>query len=157
MSAPNKTIATERAFSLPLNTVWKAWSDAETMKKWWGPKEYTCPYCTIDFKLGGKYFNAMQGPDGKKIWGTGTYKEIIRHKKLVYTDSFADEKGNIVDASYYNMPGNWPKEMLVTVELEEDGDKTVMKLHHAGLPPEMADDCVKGWNSSFDKLEMELQ
>ena len=35
-----KTITIKRTFNLPLNTVWKAWTDPETMKKWWGPEEY---------------------------------------------------------------------------------------------------------------------
>src|SRR5687767_2637292 len=103
-----ETIDIKRTFDLPLATMWKAWSEAETMKKWWGPKEYTCPDCTIDFRVGGKYLASMQGEDGKKIWSTGTYKDIIPQKRIVQTDSFSDSKGNIVPASEYNMPGEWP-------------------------------------------------
>jgi uncharacterized protein YndB with AHSA1/START domain len=152
-----KTISLERTFSLPLDTVWKAWTEPEYFKKWWGPKEYTCPNCTIDFRIGGKVLAAMQGPDGKKVWSTGTYKEIIDHKKIVVTDSFADNEGNVVKASYYDMPGEWPKELLVTIQFEEKDGKTNMKLQHAGLPLEMAEDCIKGWQSSFDKLETNIK
>jgi hypothetical protein len=42
----------------------------------------------------------------KKIWSTGRYKEIIPLRKIVLTDSFADSEGNIVPASFYNMPEN---------------------------------------------------
>jgi uncharacterized protein YndB with AHSA1/START domain len=152
-----KTISVKRTFNLPLNKVWKAWTEPESFKKWWGPKEYTCPDCTIDFKVGGKYLNSMQGADGKKIWSTGTYKEIIPLKKIVYTDSFADSKGNVVPASVYNMSGDWAMELLVTVEFEETAGKTDMTLKHTGLPPEMTDDCMKGWQSSCDKLESNLK
>ncbi len=148
-----QTITIKRQFNLPLNTVWKAWTEVESCKKWWGPKEYTCTSCAIDFKVGGKNLSAMKSPDGKEIWSTGTYKEIIPMKKIVVTDSFADKSGNIVPASQYNMPGEWPMELMLTLEFEEVSGNTNMTLHHAGLPADMANDCVKGWQSSFDKLE----
>lgn len=153
-SEKQKTITIKRTFNLPLSTVWKAWIDPESCKKWWAPEEFTCPSCTIDFKVGGNYLNSMKGPDGIEIWSTGTYKEIIPLKKIVSTDNFSDSKGNIVPASYYKMPGEWSSELLVTVEFEEVDGKTNMHLQHSGLPAEIADDCIKGWQSMFDKLEM---
>ncbi|OSZ77923.1 hypothetical protein CAP36_14405 [Chitinophagaceae bacterium IBVUCB2] len=148
-----KVLTIKRTFDLPLATVWKAWSDEKSLKKWWGPKEYTCPDCTIDFRVGGKFLASMLGEDGKKFWSTGTYKEIIPMKKIVNTDSFSDSEGNIVPASYYDMPGDWGFELLVTVEFEEVNGKTNIKLQHEGLPAEMIEDCTKGWQSSLDKIE----
>ncbi|MES2379590.1 MAG: SRPBCC domain-containing protein [Bacteroidota bacterium] len=151
-----KTITIERTFNSPLAAVWKAWSEPESLKKWFSPEEYTAPNSTINFTVGGKYFNSMQAPDGKVTWSTGTYKEIVPLKKIVYSDSFADAQGNIVPASYYGMPGDWDLELRVTVEFEEWDGKTKMKLQHEGLPIEVADDCKQGWNSCFDKLERAL-
>lgn len=146
-----KTILVNRTFDLPLATVWKAWTEAESMKKWWGPEEYTCPDCSIDFKVGGKYLASMQAANGKKVWSTSTYKEIIPLKKIVNTDSFADSEGNIVPASYYKMEGEWELELQVTTEFEQVNGKTSISLQHAGLPAEISEDCMKGWQSSFDK------
>lgn len=148
-----KTISIERTFNLPLNTIWKAWTEPESCKKWWGPKGYTCPSCSIDFKAGGKYLISMKGEDEKEIWSTGIYQEIIPLKKIVYTDSFADNEGNIVPAAYYKMPGDWAMEAIVTLDFEEVNGKTNMILTHTGLPAEMGDECMKGWQSMFDKLE----
>lgn len=153
----HKTITIKRTFNLPLSAVWKAWTEPESMKKWWGPKEYTCPDCSIDFKVGGKFLASMQGADGKKIWSTGTYKEIVPLKKIVNTDSFADSTGNIVPASYYKMSGDWGLELLVTTEFEEVDGKTNISLQHAGLPVELSDECMQGWQSSFDKLESNMK
>lgn len=152
-----KTISIERTFDLPLATVWKAWTDAESMKKWFSPETYTTPSATIDFRVGGSYFFSMKAPDGKETWSKGTYEEIVPSKKIVYSDSFADADGNIVPASYYNMTGDWDLELKVTVEFEEEDGKTKMKLQHEGLPSEMAEDCKKGWQSCFDKLEREFK
>ena len=75
------------------------------LKNGGGPKNFTCPTCEIDFKVGGKYLNCMRSPDGKDFWSTGTYQEIVILERIVYTDSFSDEKGNVVPSTYYGMAG----------------------------------------------------
>jgi len=152
-SAFQNEIVINRVFNLPVSVVWLAWTDAEYFKKWWGPRGFTCPSSKMEAKVGGKYLNCMRGPDGKEFWSTGVVKELIPERKLVVTDSFSDEKGNIKPASEYGMPGDWPKELLITVYLEEADGATKMKLRHQGIPAEMREDCIKGWNESFDKLE----
>ncbi len=99
----------------------------------------------------------MRGPDGKDNWSIGIVKEIIPEKKLVITDSFADEKGNIVPAADYGLPGDWPRETLITIELQEADGATKFKLRHEGIPGEAHDDCVKGWSECLDKLEKNVK
>ena len=152
-SALQNEIVINRVFNLPVSVVWLAWTDAEYFKKWWGPRGFTCPSSKMEAKVGGKYLSCMRGPDGKEFWSTGVVKELIPERKLVVTDSFSDDKGNIKPASEYGMPGDWPKELLITVYLEEADGATKMKLKHQGIPGEMREDCIKGWNESFDKLE----
>jgi len=152
----HKTITIVRTLNLPLETVWKAWTDHESFKKWWGPKEYTCSNSAIDFKVGGKYLNSMKAVDGTEIWSTGTYTEIVPQQKIVYTDSFADSEGNIVPSSYYKMP-EMPMELVVTLTFEAMGDKTNMVMESTGVPAEIGDECIKGWQSSFDKLESNVK
>jgi len=152
-SALQNEIVINRVFNLPVSVVWLAWTDTEYFKKWWGPRGFTCPSSKMEARVGGKYLNCMRGPDGKEYWSTGVVKELIPERKLVVTDSFSDDKGNIKPASEYGMPGNWPKELLITVYLEEADGATKMKLKHQGIPNEMREDCIKGWNESFDKLE----
>lgn len=152
-----KTVSIKRTFNIPLDSVWKAWTDPETFRKWWGPEGYTCPYCSIDFVVGGKYLASMQGEDGKEIWSTGMYKEIVPREKIVVTDSFSDSKGNIVPASDYDMAGEWPSALIVTVEFAEVDGKTNMSLQQVGIPEQAYEDCVKGWQSSFDKFERNIK
>ena len=153
----SKDLTITRTFNLPVSRVWQAWTDPETCKKWWGPKDYTCPDAFIDLKVGGKYLSSMLSPEGHKFWSTGKYQEIVPFEKLRMTDSFSDENGNIVAASDLNMPGNWPLELTVTLDFEETDGKTTMHLRHEGLPPEILEDCKTGWQQSFDKLERELK
>jgi uncharacterized protein YndB with AHSA1/START domain len=51
------------------------------------------------------------------IGARGTYREIIPQERIVFSDSFADEKGNVVPATQYGMSADFPLEMLVTVNL----------------------------------------
>ena len=152
-AAIKKDIIIDRVFNLPVSKLWQAWTEPESLKKWWAPKDYTCPYCSIDLKVGGKYLNCMCSAKGEEIWSTGFYQQIIPEKKLVYTDSFSDDKGNVIPASDLNMPGDWPMECQVTVTFEETGGKTAMHLQHVGIPAAMHDDCINGWNQCFDKIE----
>ena len=156
-SALQNELVIRRVFNLPVSKVWRALTEAEEFKKWWGPRGFTCPYSKMEARVGGKYLNCMRAPDGKEFWSTGVVKEFIPEKKLVLTDHFSDDKGNIKSASEYGMPGDWPMELLITFELQEANGGTKFRLQHQGIPEEMHDDCVKGWNESFDKLERNIK
>ncbi|KAB2891168.1 MAG: SRPBCC domain-containing protein [Desulfobulbaceae bacterium] len=142
-----------RHFAAPRMQVWKAWTEPERFKQWWGPKNFTTPYCRIDLRPGGTYLNCMRSPDGREYWSTGIYREVQPPSLLFCTDSFADADGNIVPASHYGMGGDWPLELLVTLTLREQYGGTRLTLRHAGIPAgEMRDLTETGWQESFDKL-----
>jgi uncharacterized protein YndB with AHSA1/START domain len=42
-----------RLFDAPIEEVWKAWSDPEYVKQWWGPNGFTAPLARMDFRQGG--------------------------------------------------------------------------------------------------------
>lgn len=142
-----------RILEAPREHVWKAWTDPETFMRWWGPKGFTAPVCTIDLRPGGKYLNCMRSPDGKDYWSTGVYREVMEPERIVATDSFADEHGDVVPATHYGMSSDLPLEMLLIVTFEEQEGKTKLTLKHIGLPPgEDQDGARSGWNESLDKL-----
>jgi len=156
-----QALVIERIFDAPRELVWKAWTDPVQLKRWWGPKIFTSPAAEIDFRVGGKYLFAMRSPEfneGQSIWSTGVYREIVPLERIVCTDCFADENGNVVPASHYGMTEDFPLEMLVTVTFEEIDGKTRMTLRHEGLPAgEMIQGAEVGWNESFDKLAESLK
>lgn len=155
-SGGQKTVAIERELELPIAKVWSAWTEAESFKKWWGPYDYTCPYCRIDPHEGGKYLASMKGPDGNEIYSGGIFQEIIPNRKLVMTDNFTNSEGEVVPAPA-GLKGDWSARPLITIEFEEHGDRTLMKLRHEGIPTEMHDDCITGWNQSIDKMEGKMK
>jgi uncharacterized protein YndB with AHSA1/START domain len=88
----------------------------------------------MDFRVNGKYLSCMRSPDGMDIWSTGVYTEIVPFEKIVCTDNFSDEKGNIVSASYYGMNSDFPQDLSVTVTFSDQNGKTKMVLQHIGFP-----------------------
>ncbi|MFH1066496.1 MAG: SRPBCC domain-containing protein [bacterium] len=156
-----KELVITRTFDAPRHLVWEAWTAPKKVMRWWGPKAFTSPVCKIDFRVGGKYLSCMRSDSGpeawqKGIWSTGVYTEIKPMGKIVCTDHFADEHGNIVPATHYGME-NFPSDLQITVNFEEiKGGKTKMTLQHAGLPKKMMEECRTGWNESFDKLAESL-
>ncbi|MDX1993194.1 MAG: SRPBCC domain-containing protein [bacterium] len=157
-SSQTKDLTIERMFDAPPELVWKAWTEPEHIMRWWGPKDFTSPACTVDLRVGGKYLFCMESPEGQQFWSTGTYQEIVPQQRLVYTDSFSDREGNIVPATYYGMSEDFPLQQLVTITFEAQGDRTKMTLTHRDFPvgndAEMAE---QGWNESLDKLAASLR
>lgn len=148
-----KTVSIQRTFDSPIDKIWNAWTKEEDLKKWWGPRAFDCPVSHIDFKVGGKYIASMRDKNkGDVTWSTGIYKEIIPQQKLVMTDSFSDSNGKIVSAYEAGMIGEWPTELIITVELKEDHGKTYMTLTQEPMPADMYEDCIKGWNECLDKM-----
>lgn len=146
-----------RDFAAPRELIWKAWTEPGLFRRWWGPKGFSTPVSMIDFQVGGRYQYCMRGagPDGvvRDYWGTGVYREIVPKERIVASDSFADEKGNVVPASHYGMPGKWPLELTVRVTFRKAGRGTRMILRHTGFPTAKVREMAgSGWNESFDKL-----
>jgi len=48
MDATAKEFITSRVFDAPREVVWKAFTDVEHMKQWWGPKGFTVVRADMD-------------------------------------------------------------------------------------------------------------
>lgn len=98
-----KTIFTEegsqlkvsRRFDAPVELVWRAWTEAELLDKWWAPKPWKSKTTHMSFKSGGYRLYAMISPEGEQHWSRNDYKEIDKHNFFSGQDSFSDEKGVI--------------------------------------------------------------
>ncbi|QWU16117.1 Uncharacterized conserved protein YndB, AHSA1/START domain [Paenibacillus sophorae] len=115
----------ERVFDAPRELVFKAFSEAEHLKHWWGPRGWTLPVCTVDFRPGGVWHYCMKCVDekqgdfyGMESWGKAVYQDIVEPEKIVYTDYFSDAEGNITEG----MPAS-----DITMEfIEQDGKTKVI-------------------------------
>jgi uncharacterized protein YndB with AHSA1/START domain len=77
MGSPEEGLALTRLFDAPRELVFAAWTDCEHFARWWGPKDFTTPHCSIDLRPGGRMHYCMRAPDGQEFWGLGIYREIV--------------------------------------------------------------------------------
>ncbi|MGD2159425.1 MAG: SRPBCC domain-containing protein [Anaerolineales bacterium] len=146
-----EAIVIERIFDAPVEVIWQMWTQPEHFKKWYGPQGFTVPVANMDLRVGGKRLICMESPDGSmKMWTTGEYVEIVTNERLVYTESPADEEGNVVSPAAMGMPDGYPATTEVSVLLEDLGGRTKMVMTHAGIPADSPG--RSGWEQAFDKL-----
>jgi len=129
-----------RTFDAPRALAFKAWSAAEHMVRWLGPKDYTAPHCTMDFRVGGAYRACIRSAEGKEYWMRGIYREIVAPERIVFTFSWEEE-------------GERGLENLVTITFAEQGDKTRMTFRQAFFESVSERDSHNGgWTSCFERL-----
>jgi uncharacterized protein YndB with AHSA1/START domain len=147
--APKEMVLT-RTFDAPRGLVFRAWTDPEHLKRWWGPHGFTNPVCEADARPGGAIRIDMTGPDGAVYPMTGTFHEVVEPERIVFTSrAFEDERGHAL------------LEVHNTVTFaERDGVTTLtIRAEVVTAAPEMAgavDGMEAGWTQSLDRLEAEV-
>ena len=158
MAQKNDEFTISRAFDAPRDKVWKAWTEAERLKQWWGPKGFTVTHCTVDLRPGGVMHYCLRSPDGQDMWGKFVYREIVKPEKLVFVVSFSDEKGAI---TRHPMNPEWPREILSTVTFAEQHRGTLITVrwiptHATELERKTFEDgrdgMKQGWGGTFDQF-----
>ncbi len=146
-------VVVERIFDAPIDLIWQMWVQPEHFKQWYGPQGFTVPVAEMDVRVGGKRLVCMemQTPEGNmKMWTVGEYTEIVPNQRLIYTESPADENGNLVSPSAMGMPDGYPATTEVIVQLEDLGERTKMIMTHAGVPADSG--AGGGWEQAFAKM-----
>ncbi len=87
-------IRVERSFNAPLHVVWDAWTQAEILDQWWGPKPWRAETTHLDFTEGGYWLYAMEGPAGEKHWCKADFITIHPKQYFAAIETFTDEDGN---------------------------------------------------------------
>ncbi|MDN5274621.1 MAG: hypothetical protein JWP06_522 [Candidatus Saccharibacteria bacterium] len=92
---------TEISFSLvldaPRELVFQTFSEAEHLRKWWGPKNCPVSSCTVDFRVGGEWRYSLRTSGGEEHWAKAIYDEITVNERIVFTDYFSTAEGDVID------------------------------------------------------------
>jgi uncharacterized protein YndB with AHSA1/START domain len=89
-----KTVLLSMEFDAELSMVWDAFTKAEILDKWYAPKPFVSKTKVMDFKVGGRRFYAMVGPDGKESWAIQKYTSITPKTNFKMFNVFADKDEN---------------------------------------------------------------
>src|SRR3954447_19387282 len=156
------TFVITRTFNAARERIFDAFTNAEEMKKWWGPKGFTIIASKMDLRPGGFYHYGMRTPDGSAMWGKFTYREIDKPSRIVLVNTFSDEAGGV---TRHPMAPTWPLQMLSTFLFEEDGDGTRLTIKWLPLDPTDEERATfeagragmtQGWSGTFEQLETYL-
>lgn len=154
-----KNVVVTRVINAPVEKVWKAWTESEYVKQWWGPIGFTCPVAEMDFRVGGKSLVCMQWPEemgGAKIYSTWNYSNIIPNQTIEFIFNFSDEKGNKLSPSEIGMPAGIPDDVFQSVTFNDLGNgQTEMTVSEFGYTSDQVVDLSKqGLEQSLDKMKV---
>ena len=111
-----------RVFDAPIEQVWKAWTDPELIKQWWGPNGFTSPLARIDFREGGTSLVCMSSPQFGDQYSTWHYQEIAPLQRIEYIHNLADKDGKKIDPTSVGMPPDFPQDLLNSVTFQALGE-----------------------------------
>jgi uncharacterized protein YndB with AHSA1/START domain len=62
-AADESTFVITRTFDAPRDLAWKAFTEPDRMKHWWGPKGFRVVAAKMDLRPGGIYHYGLRAPD----------------------------------------------------------------------------------------------
>jgi pimeloyl-ACP methyl ester carboxylesterase/uncharacterized protein YndB with AHSA1/START domain len=139
----DREIFLSRTLNAPVALVWEMWTDPQHIANWWGPNGFTNTISIMDLKPGGQWNLVMHGPDGTDYDNKSIFKEIIRHKRIVFDHV------------------SYPK-ITFTITFEARGDQTFLTWHMLFESAEVFLQVVKqhgaveGMKQNVEKLEAYL-
>lgn len=144
-AAPRPRLDFTREFAAPLETVFAAWSEAEVMRQWWGPRNFTCPVCECDATPGGAVMIHMRAPDGNVHLMSATVAEIEPPRRMVWVTEPQNAAGEPMFSGRIEM------------QFEAQGERTRVVIQIQNLwssaegTPFLAG-AVAGWTSMLERL-----
>jgi len=96
-------IVMTRDFDAPVEKVFKAYTDVEMIKKWWGGRTYKTTIDTFEPKAGGSWRFVQKGPDGTDYGFHGVFHEVAPNERIIWTFEFEGlpEAGHVTMETVY--------------------------------------------------------
>ena len=134
------SLTLRRHFRVSPAKVWRAWTDPQALKHWFGPEEIIdVPLAEVDLRVGGRFRVTMRAADGETHDVSGTYLEVVPERKLVFSWAWRSTP---------------ERESRVTVQLEPDAGGCELVLMHEQFFDQAAREAHEhGWSGALVKLE----
>ena len=154
-----KEMVFERSYAAPVDAIWRAWTEADRVRAWWGPDKTKVAECQIDLRLGGRVYVVTEATEAMgKYAGTrwpmeGTFTHIDERQRLTYDARSWTQGAEATETIDHT------NDLILT----DQGRDTALTLHVAitaigpGLRARLAAFGMKwGYNSQLDALETHL-
>lgn len=139
-----------RVFHARRATVFKAWSTADHIKRWFAPDPCSVTEARVEMRAGGPFELCMLLPWGKKHWIRGTFSEVTPVSRLVIDMRVTDDSGALLFTA------------LTEVDFADDLGGTRMEVlqsytfEDAAVAARMVEGAPAGWRTTLDQLEKEV-
>lgn len=135
------SLSIQRRFPVAPEKVWRAWTDPQALKRWFGPGDaQAVSVAEVDVRVGGRFRLVFGGPKGDEHEVQGVYKEVVQNRRLVFT---------------WTWPRTTPeRESVITIVFKASGGGTELDFRHEQHYDEtVRDGHLRGWTETFVKLE----
>ncbi len=144
-SATHELVLT-RLIDVAPEKLYRAWTEPELLKQWFTPRPYTTPVVETDVRPGGSSYVVMRSPEGHEMPNRGVYLEVVKNRKLVFTDAYTSAWE----------PSGKPF-MTAIITFEPEGGKTrytARALHWSAADRETHEKMGfhEGWGKATDQL-----
>jgi uncharacterized protein YndB with AHSA1/START domain len=132
------SVTVRREIAAPSEDLFDAWLDAESLGAWLRPDGIRETRAETDPRAGGT-FRIVMVDDETSIVHSGTYREIDRPRRLVFT---------------WSSPATKFRDSIVTVTFQPTSTSTVVEIHQVGLPDDEAMASHRaGWSDALRELD----
>ena len=144
---PERDLVLDRVINASPDKFFRAWTEPELIVQWFTPPPWSTASAVTDLRPGGSTTIVMRSPEGQDFANQGVYLEVVKDKKLVFTDAYT---------------GAWaPSEkpfMTVILNFEDLGGKThytAVVRHWTEADKEEHEKMGfhEGWGKATDQLE----
>ena len=143
--AEKPSLRIARRYPVAPEKVWRAWTDPQAIKRWWGPgPNDRVSLAELDVRVDGRFRIVFGGPEGREHECAGVYREVVPHRKLAFT---------------WSWPNSTPERIsVVTLVFKVAGEGTELDFRHEQFYDQAArDGHQRGWGEAFVKLEQFLR
>ncbi len=138
-----------RVFHARRETVFRAWSSADHVRRWFSPETFTVPHANVDMRVGGAFDVCMHSPVGEEHWIRGRFVEVAPNTRLVIDMRISDSAGKplfdaCTEVDFADALGGTRMDIVQRYTLRDPSVAWMV----AGAPD--------GWQSTLDKLQQEV-
>jgi len=88
--ATDRELVLARIIDAPREKVFRCWTDATLLPRWFAPLPWTTSSAKLDVRAGGSSVVVMRSPEGVDYPNPGLYLEVVPNEKLVFTDTYTE-------------------------------------------------------------------
>jgi len=132
------SVTVRREIAARAEELFDAWLDAQSLATWFRPRGVREAHAELDPRVGGAFRIATVGDESSMVH-TGTYQEVDRPRRLVFT---------------WSSPATQHRDSIVTVTFQPTSTgSTVVEIHQVGLPDDEAQSSHRaGWSDVLREL-----